>query len=139
MRRTGLFVLLLSGFLYAQTTIVDKVVARVGDEVITLSELNELYENYKNLYPNMSEEDLKNSILQELINNKLILQAAKKDKTIAKPRPEEINQVLEERIKYFEQQYGTENFENMLKSQGLTRESLKEMYRENIADRKSVV
>jgi peptidyl-prolyl cis-trans isomerase SurA len=134
MRRTGLLVLLLSGFLYAQTTIEDKVVARVGDEVITLSELNELYENYKNLYPNMSEKDLKNSILQELINNKLILQAAKKDTTIAKPGPEEINQALEERIKYFEQQYGTENFENMLKSQGLTRESLKEMYRENISD-----
>ena len=135
MRKGAFIAFLFSGFIYAQTTTIeDKVVARVGDEVITLSELNELYENYKNFYPNLSERDLKQSILQELINNKLILQAAKKDTTIARPGAEEINRALEERIKLFEQQYGSENFEDMLKSQGLTREALKEMYRENISD-----
>ena len=135
MRKGAFIALLFSGFIYAQTaTIEDKVVARVGDEVITLSELNELYENYKNFYPNLSEKELKQSILHELINNKLILQTAKKDTTIARPGAEEINRALEERIKLVEQQYGTENFEEILKSQVLTREALKEMYRDNISD-----
>lgn len=134
MKKFILPLFILCNLLYSQQTLEDKVVARVGDEVITLSELNEIYDNYKNLYPSVPEKELKNSILEELINNKLILHAAKKDTTITRPSIDEVNQALEERIKYFENQYGTENFETLLKNQGLTRDALKEMYRDNITD-----
>ncbi len=132
--RKGILLLVLFGFLFAQQKIEDKVVARVGDEVITLSELEELYQRYKPLYPSMDEKELKKSILEELINNKLILFVAKKDTTIARPTESEIDQALNERIKYMEEQYGEENFANILKQEGLTKESLKEMYRENIRE-----
>jgi len=121
-------------FLHSQQVFEDKVIARVGNEVVTLSEVNEVYETYKAFYPTASEKELKNAILQELVNNKLILHAAKEDTAIAQPSAEEINQALEERIRYLEQQYGTENFENLLKNQGLTRDALKEIYRGTISD-----
>ncbi|MEO0258152.1 MAG: peptidylprolyl isomerase [candidate division WOR-3 bacterium] len=127
-----LFILL--GVVFAQQKIEDKVVARVGDEVITLSEVEELYERYKPLYPNMGEKELKRSILEELISNKLIVYVAKKDTTIARPSDSEVEQALNDRIRILEQQYGAENFANLLQQQGLTRESLKDLFRDNIRE-----
>ncbi len=131
--------IILTSFLFAmpliaQTVYTDRVVARVGDEVITLSELDELYNNYKNLYPGIGETELKNSILQELINSKILLNAAKKDTSIQRPTPQEIEQALEYRIAMLEQQYGKENLDSLLKNEGLTRENLKEMYKSNIQE-----
>jgi len=134
MRKLWILSFLLFGLAFAQGKIEDKVIARVGDEVITLSELEELYQRYRLLYPGMDEKELKKSILEELINNKLIVHAAKQDTTISKISDAEIEDALESRIKMLEQQYGPENFSKMLESQGLTRNQLKDLYRENIRE-----
>lgn len=129
-----LLLFLLIGVVFAQQKIEDKVVARVGDEVITLSEVEELYERYRALYPNVGERELKKSILEELISNRLIVYVAKKDTNIARPSESEVEQALNDRIRILEQQYGAENFSNLLKQQGLTKESLKELFRDNIRE-----
>lgn len=134
MKHAIILVFLFGSLAFAQENVVkDKVVARVGDEVITLSEVNEIYELYKPRFPNVSPEELKERILEQLIENKLLLIEAKNDTTIS-VSDEEVEQALENRIKILESQYGKENFEKELEKEGLTRESLKEKYRESVRE-----
>ncbi len=134
MRHAIALVFLFGSLVFAQENVVkDKVIARVGDEVITLSEVNELYELYKPRFPNISPKELKERILNQLIENKLLLMEAKSDTTVT-VSDEEVEQALENRIKILESQYGKENFEKELEKEGLTRESLKDKYRESVRE-----
>ena len=121
--------------------IVDGIVAVVNDEVITHAELNAIllpiYTQYKSTH---SDEELlkkideaKKNILYQLIEDKLILQEARK---IGMPATdEEVNERLEQIKSQFT---NNEEFKSILASQGLTIADLKEKYREQIMIKKMI-
>jgi hypothetical protein len=65
--------------------LIDRVVAFVDDQAITLSEFHEQYKNTLKLTPDISEED----VLNTMINRKLILRDARRNR-IESPSEEEI-------------------------------------------------
>ncbi len=121
--------------------IVDGIVAVVNNEVITQTELNDIllpvYTQYKSTY---SDEELlkkideaKKNILYQLIEDRLILQEARK---IGMPATdEEVN----ERLQQIKSQFAnSEEFKSILASQGLTVADLKEKYKEQIMIKKMI-
>lgn len=142
--------LLLSSFLLAviifflplyAADVVDRIVAVVNDDVITQSELEEsmlpFVADYKVRY---GEEDLKDKIdearqdaLNRLIEERLILQEAKKRKiTVAEEEIEERLQRIRSRFR------DEEEFSRTLEESGVTIQKLKQRYEEQIMMKKLV-
>ncbi len=115
--------------------LIDKVVAKVDGEVITLSDLNEVFNLYRSqISPQeMSDEELRKQVLDELINKKLLYLEAKSDTTI-QVTDEEVNQALEQQLQDIEATLGKERFEEELRAQGLTRDDLKKQYAELVRE-----
>ena len=123
----------------ADSEIVDRVVAVVNDEVITQSEVDVLlrpwFEQFRSSY---SGEDLaiklnemRRSLLSQLIEDKLVYQEAKK-------RNIEINDTeIEERITEFRRRFKNEDeLARILSAQGMTINKMKERYRQQISIRR---
>lgn len=125
--------LFLSGTLNAQSLFEDSCVVRVGDEVITAKDIRDNLETYKIQYPQVSEDTLKKAILQELINRKLVIVAAKKDTTIIVTE-REVEESLDGWIESLKQQYGEKKFQEELKKEGLTISKLKSTNREKMRE-----
>ena len=119
----------------------DKIVAVVNDEVITQSEIDEalkpVYTQYKSTY---SKEELiqklnqaREDILNQLIEEKLILQQAKKEEI------EVSDEEIEEKLTQVKSQFPDEDtFRQVLDSQNLTISDLKQRYKEQIMIKKLI-
>ncbi len=118
---------------FAQSLFEDSCVVRVGNEVITAKDIQDNLETYRLQFPNVPEDSLKKAILEELINRKLILTAAKKDTSI-KVSDEEVEQALDNWIQGLKQQFGEKNFNEELKKEGLTLAKLKSVNREKMKE-----
>jgi len=132
----GLLLFILLPFLWAQEgQLIDKVAAKVDGETITLSEVEEAYSLYRTQVSQkeMSDEELRKYVLDELINRKLLYLVARDDTTIT-VTDEEVNQALEEQLKSIEESMGKEQFEAELKRQGITRDELKKEYAELVRE-----
>ncbi|MDI6781254.1 MAG: peptidylprolyl isomerase [bacterium] len=99
--------------------VVNKIVAWVNNEVITLQELNDIIA----ANPDVD----KKEVLQGLIDQKLILQEATKDGF------ETPDEQIDEIINAMKKQFPTEKaFEDALLKEGVNKEELRERYRENL-------
>jgi parvulin-like peptidyl-prolyl isomerase len=123
---------------FCQSGVIDKVIARVNDDVITRSDLdgemaNELLENPL-LIDSAEIQKTRKEKLEEMIDNLLILQAAKKD---AEPVPEEV--ITVEVNKYLAELTSTAPkdipFEMYLKQKGTSLEELKKKIKEVIENK----
>ena len=131
---------LLSTF-FATAEEANKIIAVVQDEIITQQELDynllPLFEQYKAVYQN---EDLdkklrkvKKDILEQMIENKLILQEAKRRGI--KANEEEIEKEIAKAKKEFS---SPEELAKVLKQENLSIQKLRERYEEQIMIRKTI-
>jgi peptidyl-prolyl cis-trans isomerase SurA len=125
------FLILLFSYLTPQEKI-DEIVAIVGDEVILKSEVEErtLF-IIQQLAPDMTEEEVRRKVLENLINEKLLLIEAKKD-TAIKVEEEEIEKYFEEQWEQWEKELGKERLQAELEKEGLTPEALKKNIRDQL-------
>ncbi len=137
-----MFIPILAILFYGQTLfaeIVDRVVAVVNDEVITQSEVDILLRPwFEQMRTQIKGEDLavklneaRRNLLNQLIEDKLVYQEAKKRKI------EILENELEERVLEFKRRFkNEEDFNKMIVAQGLTETKLKEKYRQQLAIRR---
>ncbi len=112
----------------------DKIVAIVGDEVILLSDVEEVLTFYKLQFGEnlpFPPDKIKEEILNEMIKEKLLYIEAKKD-TLIEVKDEEVEKEINDKIEEFKNQVGEENFYKELEREGLTIEKIKEKYKEDI-------
>ncbi|MFH1856832.1 MAG: peptidylprolyl isomerase [Candidatus Omnitrophota bacterium] len=144
MKKTSLIFVILTAVLFAasgsiKAEIIDKVIAVVNNEVITQSELDRLlypiYAQYKEMY---NEQELaakmeaaRNELLTQMIEDKLILNAAEK-KGITIDEEEAKNYLNDIKNKFG----GDDAFKEALVSQGLSVDMLKKRYREQLMMKK---
>lgn len=118
--------------------ILDKVVAVVNDEIITQSELDQLlgpvYEQFRKAYSgsdfSRKMEEARYGLLMQLIEDRLVYQEAKR--LGIEVTEEEIN----ERLESFKEKFKKDDFERLLREQGLSVSKLKDRYKEQISIRK---
>lgn len=116
--------------------VVDKIVAVVNSEIITLSELNSQVEpyldriekQYKGSDKNRLIEETKKTLLNRMIDQILVKQEAKRLGIVVKD--EEINNMITEMLK--KRNVTMDQFKAMLAKEGLSLESYKEEAREHI-------
>ena len=101
-------------------------------DAITLAELQEsvlMFRQENRQTPSVSDEELSRQFLSRLIDNRLQLQEAERDKIVVDDV--ELNEEITERMKRF----GTktlEEFEALVKAQGLTLEAVKRRLRDSL-------
>jgi len=132
------FVFICSNNLFSQKenkqNLSDKVIAVVNDETILLSEFEKvsqpMIEDYKKKNPDITDEKIKKfkeTILNEMVNNKLIIQKSKKEKIPISKRQ------LDQQINNIKNQFGTESsFEAELRKENLTKEKFEERVKEQL-------
>jgi peptidyl-prolyl cis-trans isomerase SurA len=109
--------------------VLDKIVAVVGNEYITQSELEfqtNLYAAQRKISPNTP--GLKKQVLDNLVNEKLIYAQANLDSITV--TDDEVNQRIDYQIQLFEQQLGSK--ENVEKAYGMSIEKIKRELSDNI-------
>jgi len=120
----------------ALAQLVDRIAAVVGDEIILLSELEarlQLAKMQLRIDPEdvKALDDIRGTILQELVDEKLILVQARRDSILVDP--EEVDGALAAQIQRIKDQLGSEEaFQEQLASEGLTLQSLKKRFRPQI-------
>jgi peptidyl-prolyl cis-trans isomerase SurA len=123
-----LLILIITTAIYSQD-VLDKVVAVVGNEFITQSELDfqiNMYAAQRKISPNNPE--LKKQVLNDLINEKLIYAQANLDSITV--TEDEVTQRIDYQVQLFEQQFGSK--ENVEKAYGMSIEKIKRELRDNI-------
>lgn len=115
----------------ADDSVMDRVVAVVNNDVITLNELREsvLYFKVEGRVPDMDESELARQLLGRLIDGRLQLQEADREQIVVEDA--ELKDELAERMKKLHAK-SDEDFETMVKRQGLTMEAVKQKLREQI-------
>ncbi len=109
--------------------VLDKIVAVVGNEFITLSELEfqtNIYAAQRKISPNTP--GLQQQVLDNLINEKLIYTQANLDSITV--TEDEVDQRIDYQIQQFEQQFGSK--ENVEKAYGMSIEKIKRELQDNI-------
>ncbi len=130
------FVLALQSLALCQTTgAVNKILAVVNDDVVTeadldealLSSIDDLKKEYSGDELKAKTEEVRKDLLNQMIENKLILQEAKKDNITA------ADAEVEQRLKEVKSRFPSEEvFYGELEKSGVSTEILKKRYRENI-------
>ena len=113
--------------------VVDRVIAVVNNDAITLSELQDglayyLYESKQTVKPEQ-EAELKQQLLSRLIESRLQLQEANREQVSVEDA--ELNEQLADLMKRFNAKTQDE-FETLLKAQGLTLAGIKKRLREQV-------
>jgi len=112
--------------------LLDRVVAVVGTEPITLAELEGVFMVYAaQLPPGISEDAARRRILEELVNQKLLYYEAKADTSI-KVTPDEVNQAIKQQMDALKAQMGPEEFARQLAAEGMTEQDLTSAVKENV-------
>jgi len=127
--------------LFSQVTpaqeVVDRIAAVVGNQIVLESELETQVQIYlaQSGVTNPTQEDfkrLKQDILEQMINDRLILVQAEKDTTI-RVSPTEIENALEQHLERLKSQFGSEEeFIKQLEKENLTLKDLKRRYRQEV-------
>jgi peptidyl-prolyl cis-trans isomerase SurA len=114
-------------------TVADRIVAVVNNDAITLAELQESVVMYRQenrqAATSMTDEQLGRQFLNRLIDNRLQLQEAERDKVVVDEV--ELNEEITDRMKRFGAK-NLEDFEAMIKGQGLTFEAVKKRLRDSL-------
>jgi peptidyl-prolyl cis-trans isomerase SurA len=120
-------------------TVTDRIVAVVNNDAITLGELQESIVSYRAENPTQrtgpSDEELRKDFLNRLIDSRLQLQEADREKVTVDDA--ELNEEFLDRIK----RYGVkteEEFEKLVKNQGVTVDSIKKRLRDGLRVNKVV-
>lgn len=133
MKKLILFVALtLSSFaMQAQTReLMDKVVARVGDEYVLLSEVEEQFSSAKEQRPNLPA-NYKCMVVDQILVNKLLVNQAKIDSLY--PKQEEVETQLNSRFERI-LEYMNGNVEQFVAYYGQSPEAMKETMRDDMKD-----
>ncbi|MBN8702939.1 MAG: peptidylprolyl isomerase [Bacteroidetes bacterium] len=118
-------------FLVAQKPIVaDKVIAVVGNKIITKFQLETEYQQYLSQNEIVAGENAKCQILEDLLYKKLLVVQAEKDSVEVSDA--QVDQELDRRMRYFVAQFGSE--EKFISFYGKTIEQFKEELRDNVYD-----
>jgi peptidyl-prolyl cis-trans isomerase SurA len=119
--------------------VTDRIIAVVNNDAITLAELQESIVSYRSENPGArtgpSDEELRRDFLNRLIDSRLQLQEADREKVTVEDV--ELNDEFIERIK----KYGAKNeeeFAKLIKSQGVTIDSIKKRLRDGLKVNKLV-
>lgn len=142
MKRISLLAILLA--LLAATTLfgwerLDEIVAVVGDKPILLSELDfqtQIYAVQSGIKASDQEqmESLRQELLRQMINDRLILIKARQDTTI-KVSDDEVEAAFEKRVSDLRSRFKTqEEFDRQLAAEGLNFRELKARLREEVGD-----
>ncbi|MFH2138728.1 MAG: SurA N-terminal domain-containing protein [Candidatus Omnitrophota bacterium] len=143
-KQTLLLIIILTVFFgqdHVQAQFTEKILAVVNGEAITQTDVDEIlapiYLQYKSSYQGPAlikkMETAKTDILNQLIEDKLLLQQALKQELTVDEK--EIDQL----VKKLESNFQTaEEFENILKTQGITLSDLKKRYKEQLLIKKVV-
>ncbi len=115
--------------LYAQKTIVDRIVGQVGNAIVTQSELESQYLETKNS-PDFSGEITRCEVLEELLFRKLLVNQAKRDSL--EVTDAQVDQELDRRISYYVAQFGSE--QRMVEFYGKSIIDFKADLRDNVRD-----
>jgi peptidyl-prolyl cis-trans isomerase SurA len=120
-------------------SVTDRIIAVVNNDAITLAELQESIVSYRQenqgARSGPSDEELRRDFLNRLIDSRLQLQEADREKVIVEET--ELNEEFLDRIK----RYGLkteEEFEKLVKSQGVTLDAIKKRLRDGIKVQKLV-
>ncbi|MFN4121886.1 MAG: peptidylprolyl isomerase [Flavobacteriales bacterium] len=121
-------VLLMAGFLHAQPTLIDKVVAVVGDKPILFSDIENQY--LQVVGKDKEDLDFKCELLEELLFQKLLFAQAEKDSV--EVNDQQVDAELNKKIRYFVSQIGSvERLEAQL---GKSLIELKDEFRDRIKE-----
>ncbi|UCB51912.1 MAG: peptidylprolyl isomerase [Candidatus Zixiibacteriota bacterium] len=131
--------LLLFCSLSAAQQVLDRIVAVVGDEIISDSELElqlTLYVNQMGIELKSEEQksELKAEMLEQMVNDRLLLLAAQKDTTI-EVTSREVEEAVKEQLDRVKSEFTEEEFKAQLKAEGLTEGELKKRYREQTKEK----
>jgi peptidyl-prolyl cis-trans isomerase SurA len=113
-------------------TIADRIVAVVNNDAITLAELQEsiaMFRQENKQQVSATDEELGRQFLSRMIDSRLQLQEAERDKIIVDDV--ELNEEVSERMKRFGAKT-TEEFEALVRAQGLTMEAVKKRLRDTL-------
>jgi peptidyl-prolyl cis-trans isomerase SurA len=130
------YFLFLPSIIFAQESL-DQIAAIVGKDIILESELKTQLEFYltqtgKKVENPEELNKLRKTLLDQMINDRLLLAKAEKD-TLLKINEKEIEQTLEDQLSKIKSQFSSEEaFQKELKAEGLTEAELKRNYREQI-------
>jgi peptidyl-prolyl cis-trans isomerase SurA len=112
-------------------SVADRVIAVVNNDAITLGELQETivaYRHESRQRGGASDAELAKQLLPRLIDNRLQLQEADREKVMVDEA--EVNEELAERVKTTYGAKSIEEFERLIKEQGVTMESIKKRLRD---------
>lgn len=121
-----LFVFIGFSYIYSQSEIIDRTVAVVNEEVITLTDVR-IAEAFQ-LYSGEIEEEggsSRSQILERLIDQKVVIQLSREEVVIE-------NEELDGRLIQITQRLGADEVERRLAQFGLTRQDLKDCIREKM-------
>jgi foldase protein PrsA len=104
----------------------------VNKDIITLLELEEAVEEFAKISNITINKDLEKEILNQLINEKLILQEAKRQKIFIDPF--EVEKIMED----IKSKLREEDFKSILKKRNITEEKLKKEYEDNLLKMKII-
>ncbi len=115
-----------------QNQVIDRVVAVVGNEVVTQSELEIQLALMARRNPvNTQDAEIRKQVLKAMIDDKLVLAQADLDSIIVSD--DRVDQQLESQIRYMEQQYGSRD--RLEREAGMTIAQMKREYREDVRNR----
>lgn len=120
-------------------TIADRVIAVVNNDAITLGELQETMMAYRQearQRGGATDDDLAKQLLPRLIDNRLQLQEADREKVAVEDA--EVNEELSERVKTTYGAKSMEEFERLIKEQGVTIEAIKKRLRDSLRVQKVI-
>ena len=120
-------------------SVADRVIAVVNNDAITLGELQETivaYRHESRQRGGSSDAELAKQLLPRLIDNRLQLQEADREKVLVDEA--EVNEELAERVKNTYGAKSIEDFERLIKEQGVTMESIKKRLRDALRVQKVI-
>lgn len=129
---SAIAVSLITPALAQQRKVLDRIVANIGGEVITQSDL-ELATAQAAIQNRMNPADttIRRRVLEAMIVDKLILAAAQLDSVVV--GEDEVTQALEQQIQYLERNYGSR--ERLEQAAGMPLSRIKREFREDIKNR----
>jgi peptidyl-prolyl cis-trans isomerase SurA len=122
-----------------EDAVTDRVIAVVNNDAITLGELQETmiaYRHESRQRGSPSDTELAKQLLPRLIDNRLQLQEADREKVVVDDI--EVSEELRERVKTTYGAKSMEEFERLLKEQGVTLEAVKKRLRDSLRVQKVI-
>jgi peptidyl-prolyl cis-trans isomerase SurA len=110
--------------------VIDKIVAIIGDRVVLQSDVKQSIDEYVRANPTEVADTLKCSVIENIMSQHLMCEQAERDSLVVSD--EEVEGNLENRLRYFVSQYGSE--EKMEQVLGKTMYQLKDDYRRILKD-----